>query len=306
MKSQSQKKLIVIAGPTAVGKTSLSIRLAEELKAEIISADSRQFYKEISIGTAKPSFEEMKGIPHHFIDGISVENHYSAGMFEKEVVSFLDEYYGNHDCAILCGGSGMYIDAVCRGMDDFTEIDEHLRLKLNEEVKQNGIEWLQREVEKADPEYYQIVDRQNPARLQRALEVFRATGIPFSKQRKGTIKKRNFSICKILLDTDRNLLYRNINERVDEMMKNGLLDEVRSVYKYRTSKALNTVGYKELFEYLDGYCTLDRAVELIKQNTRRYAKRQLTWFNNDNEYVRFNPADFDKILQFTRKFLNGV
>jgi tRNA dimethylallyltransferase len=283
-----------------VGKTALAIRLAQALNTEVISADSRQFYKEISIGTAKPSTEEMQGIPHHFIDNVSIREHYSAGMFEKDVIAFLGNYFKEHSLAILCGGSGMYIDAVCKGMDTFEEIDEQLRTELNEKIKELGLPWLQQEVEKHDPVYYAQVDKQNPARLQRALEVCLTTGKPYSSQRKGEVKHRDFSICKLLLDTDRPVLYERINQRVDSMMWQGLLEEAISVLSYKHMKALNTVGYKELFDHLEGKCSLERAVELIKQNTRRYAKRQLTWFNNDGEYTRFEQADFDKILQFIR------
>jgi tRNA dimethylallyltransferase len=293
--SPTHKTLIVIAGPTAVGKTALSIDLAKKLQTDILSADSRQFYKELSIGTAKPTGEEMQGVTHHFIDNKSITEHYSAGMFEKDAIALLDEYFKDHAVAIMCGGSGMYIDAVCKGMDTFEETDEQLRAELNEKIKTNGLGWLQQQVKQLDPVYYGQVDKQNPARLQRALEVCIATGRPYSSYRKGEVKKRNFAVCRILLDMDRALLYDRINERVDLMMKQGLLKEAESVFAYRHMKALNTVGYKELFNYMEGKHSLERAVELIKQNTRRYAKRQLTWFNNDAEYRRFEQPAFDKI-----------
>jgi tRNA dimethylallyltransferase len=278
-----------------VGKTALSIDLAKRLQSEILSADSRQFYKELSIGTAKPTEEEMLGVPHHFINNKSITEHYSAGMFEKDAIALLDNYFKEHSFAVMCGGSGMYIDAVCKGMDSFEATDEQLREELNEKIKTNGLGWLQEEVKKLDPVYYEQVDKQNPARLQRALEVCIATGQPYSSYRKGEVKKRDFTICKILLDMDRPLLYERIHERVDVMMKQGLLKEAESVFAYRHMKALNTVGYKELFDYMEGKHSLGRAVELIKQNTRRYAKRQLTWFNNDKEYRRFEQPAFDKI-----------
>ncbi|MDP2387017.1 MAG: tRNA (adenosine(37)-N6)-dimethylallyltransferase MiaA [Bacteroidota bacterium] len=298
MLKKSTKTLIIIAGPTAIGKTALSIELAKKLNTEIISADSRQFYKELTIGTAKPSMLEMQGIPHHFINNVNITEHYSAGMFEKDVLVFLESYFKTHDTIIMCGGSGMYIDAVCNGMDDLTEIKPELREELNKAVKEKGLVWLQEQVKQLDPEYYEQVDVNNPARLQRALEVCLSTGMPYSAQRKGTKKERAFETIKILLNTDREKLYERINKRVDEMMQHGLLDEVKSVLVYKDLKALNTVGYKELFDFLSGKTNLEEAVSLIKQNTRRYAKRQLTWFNNSGGYETFDPTDKTGILEF--------
>ncbi len=298
MLKSSLKTLIIIAGPTAIGKTALSIELAKELNTEIISADSRQFYKELSIGTAKPSQEEMQGITHHFIDNLSITEHYNAGVFENEVIAFLESYFKTHDTIIMCGGSGMYIDAVCNGMDELTEIKPEFREELNKTVKEKGLTWLQEQVKQHDPEYYGQVDTNNPARLQRALEICLSTGLPYSAQRKGTKKERSFSIIKILLNSDREKLYERINIRVDEMMKAGLLDEVKSVLEHKDLKALNTVGYKELFDHLSGKTSLEEAVSLIKQNTRRYAKRQLTWFNNSGGYQTFDPTDKKGVLEF--------
>lgn len=271
---------------------------------DIISADSRQFYKELSIGTAKPSLEEMQGVRHHFIDNVSIADHYNAGMFENDVLELLNRYFQTNNTIIMCGGSGMYIDAVCNGMDDLTEIQAELREKLNREVKEKGLSWLQEQVKQLDPVYYDQVDINNPARLQRALEICRATGKPYSAQRKGQKKERPFGIIKILLNTDREKLYERINLRVDEMMQNGLLNEVKSVLPYKHLKALNTVGYKELFDHLEGKTSLEKAIALIKQNTRRYAKRQLTWFNNSGGYETFDPIDKMNILKFIENAKN--
>lgn len=305
-KKATNKTLIVIAGPTAVGKTALSIKLAKQLGTWIISADSRQFYKELSIGTAKPSKNEMQDVPHYFIDNVSITEHYSAGMFEKDVLAFLESYFKTHDTIIMCGGSGMYIDAVCEGMDELTGIDPAVREELNKTVKEKGLKWLQEQVKQHDPEYYKQVDTNNPARLQRALEVCLSSGGPYSAQRKGTKKERPFGIVKILLNTERDKLYKRINARVDEMINLGLLNEVKSVFPQKELKALNTVGYKELFEYLEGKTTLEEAILLIKQNTRRYAKRQLTWFNNSGGYKSFDPTDESGILRFIENAKNTL
>jgi len=299
----NQKKLIVIAGPTAVGKTAISIQLAKQLNCDIISADSRQVYKELSIGTAKPCPEEMQGVFHHFIDFISIHQHYNAGIFEKDVITFLENYFLKKDVVILCGGTGMYIDAVCNGMDEFQAINEHLRNELTKQYKTKGINWLQEEVEKLDPIFYSVVDKQNPARLLRALEICISTGLPYSSQRKGKAKKRNFSTLKILINDDRIALYNRINKRVDTMIDKGLIEEAKSVYPYKNNKALNTVGYKELFDYFDGKVSLEKAIELIKQNTRNYAKRQLTWFNSDAQYHSFFPTQFNEMMLFLNEKL---
>jgi len=302
----NKKYLIVIAGPTAVGKTAISIQLAKQLNCDIISADSRQVYKELSIGTAKVSEEEMQGVKHHFLDFKSIHEPYNAGMFEKEVIAFLDEYFKTHHVIIMCGGTGMYIDAVCKGMDEFEPIDEKLRNNINESYKQKGITWLQEEVKRLDPVFYETVDQQNPARLTRALEVCLSTGKPYSEQRKGVSKQRNFETIKILLNDDRTTLYERINKRVDIMMQQGLLQEAKEVYPARANKALSTVGYKELFDYFENKYDLERAIELIKQNSRRYAKRQLTWFNNDGEYTSFTPTQVKEILNHIQKQLTKI
>lgn len=292
------KYLIIIAGPTAVGKTSFSIELAKQLNCEIISADSRQIYNEMSIGTAKPTQEEMKGITHHFINHISIHEHYSVGDFEREVITLLDKYFIKNDFMIMCGGTGLYIDAVCNGIDDLTKVDEAIRSKINSNYNQFGLEWLQEQVKLHDPEYFSVVDQKNPARLKRALEVIEVTGNKFSNQRTALVKKRNFIPIKILLNEERELLYKRINDRVDLMIKNGLIEEAKNLLQHKSLNALNTVGYKELFDYFDGKLNLKEATEEIKKNSRRYAKRQLTWFNKSKEYNIFNVLHKDKILEF--------
>jgi tRNA dimethylallyltransferase len=295
------KYLIIIAGPTAVGKTSFSIELAQQLNCEIISADSRQIYTEMSVGTAKPSQEEMKGITHHFINHISIHEHYTVGDFEREVIILLEKYFINNDFIIMCGGTGLYIDAVCNGIDDLAKVDEAIRSKINSNYNQFGLEWLQEQVKLLDPEYFSVVDQKNPARLKRALEVIEATGNKFSNQRTASVKKRNFIPIKILLNEERELLYKRINDRVDLMVKNGLIEEAKNLLQHKSLNALNTVGYKELFSYFDGGFDLNEATEEIKKNSRRYAKRQLTWFNKTKDYSVFNVSNYDKILEFIKK-----
>jgi tRNA dimethylallyltransferase len=245
----------------------------------------------------------MQGVKHHFLDFKSIHEAYNAGMYEKEVLSFLNEYFTTNNVIIMCGGTGMYIDAVCKGMDEFEPVDEKLRNSINESYKQKGLSWLQEEVKRLDPIFYEVVDQQNPARLTRALEVCISTGKPYSEQRKGIAKQRDFETIKILLNDDRATLYDRINKRVDIMMQQGLLNEAKEVYPARANKALSTVGYKELFDYFDEKYDLARAIELIKQNSRRYAKRQLTWFNNDGEYTSYAPTQLDEILNHIQKQL---
>jgi tRNA dimethylallyltransferase len=298
----NSKYLIIIAGPTAVGKTSVSIDLAQKLNCEIISADSRQIYKEMSIGTAKPMQEEMKGITHHFINHISIHEYFTVGDFEREVITLLDKYFIKNDFIIMCGGTGLYIDAVCNGIDDLAKVDEAIRSKINSNYNQLGLEWLQEQVKLHDPEYFSIVDQKNPARLKRALEVIETTGNKFSDQRTASVKKRNFIPIKILLNDDRELLYERINNRVDLMIKNGLIEEAGNLFPHKSLNALNTVGYKELFNYFDGKLDLDEASEEIKKNSRRYAKRQLTWFNKTKDYTIFNVSEKNKILGYINTF----
>jgi tRNA dimethylallyltransferase len=288
-----KKELIVIAGPTAVGKTTVAIKLAQQFKTEIISADSRQFYREMSIGTAKPSAEELSQAKHHFIDSHSVTETFNVGDFEKQSLQLLNELFKTHDKVIMAGGSGLFIQAVTQGFDELPVADAAIRNGLNQELSEKGIQFLQGKLKESDPVYYEQVDLNNPQRLIRALEVFQTTGKPFSSYRKATINKRPFHIIKIGLNLPRDILYQRINQRVDVMIDQGLVEEVRSLLPCRHLNALNTVGYSELFDYLDGKTDLNTAIELIKQNTRRFAKRQLTWFRKDKEIKWYDPNSID-------------
>lgn len=299
MTQHTHKYLIVICGPTAIGKTTLSIKVAKNFNAEIISADSRQFYREMNIGTAKPSQEYLKEVPHHFINNLSIQQqNYSAGRYEKEVIEFLDAYFIKNDVAVMVGGSGLFINAVCSGFDAFEKREEHEVRTIRNFLNQKDLLWLQAEVERLDPEYYSTVDKQNPARLQRALEVIYATGKKYSEQRIGKKAERNFMPVKIGLNTDRHQLYERINQRVDTMMEAGLLEEVKKLYLHRKLRPLQTVGYTELFDFIEDKLTLEEAVALIKQNTRNYAKRQLTWFKKDPGIRWFTPDQDREILEY--------
>lgn len=299
---KSKKKLVVIAGPTAVGKTNISIKLAKQFVTEIISADSRQFYREMKIGTAAPSKEEMNEIQHHFIGNLSVKDEYSAGKFERDCLITLESIFREKDVVIMCGGSGLFIDAVTNGLDKFPKVEPGIRDEINLNFQERGLLWLQEEVKKNDPDYFEIVDKQNHQRLLRALEIYLSSGKPYSNYRKKALKERNFEILKIMLMDDRNILYQKIENRVDRMMENGLLDEVKSLIPYKNFNPLNTVGYKELFDYLDGKLNLEMAVSKIKQNSRRYAKRQITWFRNSANYITYSPSDLDKIIYHINSF----
>ena len=278
-----EKKLIILLGPTGVGKTELSLQMAEELGTEIISCDSRQMYREMKIGTAAPTEEELKRVPHHFIGHLSIHEYYSCGRFEIDALAKCNELFQSHDTVIMTGGSMLYIDAVCKGIDDIPNIDEELRQSLLERYQNEGIENIRQELKILDPDYYKIVDLQNHKRIIHALEVCIQSVKPYSSFRSESVKKRPFTIEKIGLNRPREVLYDRINKRVDIMMENGLLEEAKSLYTFKELNALNTVGYKELFNYFDGIWTLDFAIQMIKQNSRRYAKKQLTWFNRDSE-----------------------
>ena len=293
----AKKYLIVLAGPTASGKTATAIKLAKAFDAEIISADSRQFYKELSIGTAAPTAEELAQVKHHFVHNLSIEDKYDVADYEQDVLSYLNEYFKTKNVAIMTGGSGLFIDAVCNGLDAIPDISEEIRNRVTKMLEIDGLETLQKEVERVDPEYFQIVDKQNPRRLQRALEVFYQTGKPYSTFRQKNAAERDFDIIKVALLWDRTALINRINARVETMMAQGLLDEVKSVYPKRHLNSLNTVGYKELFGYLDGKCTLEQAVEQIKINTRQYAKRQMTWLRKNNDYQWFTIDEVDEIIK---------
>jgi tRNA dimethylallyltransferase len=294
------KTLIVVSGPTASGKTAISIEIAKVFNAEIISADSRQFFRELKIGVAAPSQLELITIKHHFVGHLSISEYYNVSRFETDVIEFLSEYFNTSKFALMVGGSGLYINAVCKGIDDMPDADETLRKQLKEDLEANGLEGLRQQLKDLDPEYYRIVDRNNPNRILRALEVCIATGKPYSSLRSQANKVRDFNVIKIGLIHSRNELIKRIEKRVDLMIDAGLVEEVRSLINYRTVNALNTVGYKEIFQYLDGNCSLDHTIEKIKTNTRRYAKRQLTWFKRDNSINWFHPDEFDKIIDFIK------
>lgn len=292
------KTLIVVVGPTAIGKTDLAIQLAQHFQTEIISADSRQFFKEMEIGTAKPSKNELLAARHHFINSHSITTEFSVGDFEKQAIGLLDNIFTNKDIAILVGGSGLYIQAVCQGFDEIPKASEGVREKWNKIYAEKGIVFLQTSLLNVDPEYYNYVDISNPQRLIRALEVFDTSGKPFSSYRTKNINPRPFNILKVGLNSSRPELYNRINCRVDQMMKQGLIEEVKNLLPYRHLNALNTVGYSELFDYLEGSSTLEDAVEKIKQNTRRFAKRQLTWFNRQDDIKWFAPGKTQDVISW--------
>lgn len=286
------KTLICIVGPTAIGKTFLSLSLASYFDTEIISADSRQFFKEMRIGTAVPSTEELSVAPHHFIQHRSIEEVYSVGDFEREALERLQELFRRKDTVVMVGGSGLYVDAVTKGLDEFPELDPAIRAGLNGELQKKGLESLQKKLAQLDPGYFAEVDKENPHRLIRALEVCIGTGRPYSSFRTQNRKERPFDSILIGLTADRDIIYDRINRRVDEMMETGLLEEARTLYNRKGLNALNTVGYKELFGYLEGTLSLEDAISEIKKNTRRFAKRQLTWFrkNPDIKWFDFTTA----------------
>ncbi|MDD5570511.1 MAG: tRNA (adenosine(37)-N6)-dimethylallyltransferase MiaA [Bacteroidales bacterium] len=284
------KKLIIVVGPTSVGKTEFGILIAEKLNTEIISADSRQFYKELKIGTAAPTEEELKRVKHHFVGHISITDSYNVSKFETDAMMCLTKIFEKNNYAVMVGGSGLYIDAVCKGIDDLPDADEELRARLKEQLKNEGIESIRLMLKKLDPEYYSKVDKANPNRLLRAIEVCLATGKTFSELRSKKPKERNFEIIKIGLNRNREELCEIINKRVDVMIQKGLVDEAKKYHECKNSNALNTVGYKEIFNNLEGKCSLEFAIEKIKTNTRRYAKRQLTWFRKDND-IRWFDAE---------------
>ncbi len=294
----NNNSLIVIIGPTAIGKTTLSIQLAKHFKTEIISADSRQFYKELQIGTAAPSTEELSQIKHHFIHHKSIEDSYNVGAFEKEAIQCLDSLFKTHNVVIMVGGSGLYVDAVTNGLDNFPEVDTSIRETLNIKLKTEGLEPLQNQLKELDLDSFNTIAIDNPHRLIRALEICIGTGLPYSSFLNKEKTKRDFEVITIGLTADRETIYNRINQRVDMMMSEGLLDEVKGLETKQHLNALNTVGYKELFNYLNGEWTLDLAISEIKKNTRRFAKRQLTWFKKDESILWFDhTTDFNTIIE---------
>ncbi len=293
-----QKTLIVIAGPTAIGKTALAVKIAETYQTEIISADSRQFFKEMSIGTAKPSTQELASVTHHFINSHSINEEISVGSFEKQALLKIEELFQTHDVLVMVGGSGLYINAVLYGFDEIPKADLSLRNQLNQQLVDEGIGSLQNQLKALDPTYFNNVDIHNPQRVIRALEVCLTTGKTFSSFRKTQNKKRNFKTILIGLNTDREKLYERINLRVDLMMQEGLLKEVKELQEHQHLNAMKTIGYNEIFNYLNGKCSLESAIDKIKQNTRNFAKRQLTWFRKNDDIVWFDPSHPKEIFDY--------
>lgn len=294
------KNLVVITGPTAVGKTQLCLDLANVLGIPIINADSRQIYRELKTGTAAPTEEQLRQVRHFFVGTLGLDDYYSASMYEQQVMALLDELFKDSDYALLSGGSMMYIDAVCNGIDDIPTVDEETRTMMKRRLADEGLEALCEELQRLDPEHYDIVDRKNPRRVVHALEICHMTGQTYTSFRTSQRKERPFRIIKIGLTRPREEIYQRINSRVDQMMADGLLEEARQLYNKRHLNALNTVGYKEMFAYLDGTWTLEEAVERLKGNTRRYARKQLTWFKKDPDVVWFHPDDIDKITDYIK------
>ena len=299
------KTLFVLIGPTGVGKTALSLSIAEMLGCDIVSADSRQMYADLKIGTAAPTGKELARVRHHFVGQLALTDYYSAARYEEEVIKCLNNLFLANDHALLTGGSMMYVDAVCKGIDDIPTVDEETRAFMMERYDKEGLEPLCAELRLLDPEYYRIVDLKNPKRVIHALEICHMTGRTYTSYRTQSCKERPFRIVKIGLRREREELYERINRRVDIMMEEGLLDEVKSVLPYRHLNSLNTVGYKELFMYLDGEWSLDFAIEKIKQNSRIYSRKQMTWFKRDTDIHWFHPDDKDEILQFVRLHTQG-
>jgi tRNA dimethylallyltransferase len=290
--------LLVVLGPTGVGKSAISIQLAKYYQTEIISADSRQFYKELSIGTAVPSVDELKEVPHHFIQTKSIFDYYNVSAYENEALELIGKLFQSKDLLILTGGSMLYIDTICKGIDDIPTVDPEIREEVIDWYVTNGIEALRERLLEVDPEYYHIVDLNNHKRMLHAVEIHQMTGLPFSSFRKNTKRERPFRIIKIGINQDREILYDRINARVLKMMEAGLLEEAKTVYLHRKLNSLNTVGYKELFAHFDGECTLDESVDLIQRNTRKYARKQLTWFRRDQEIQWFEPQQFTEIVEY--------
>lgn len=294
----NKKTLIVLIGPTGVGKTDLSIKIAEKYGSPIISADSRQLYSDLKIGTAAPTEEYLKRVKHYFVGTLKLTDYYSAAQYESEVISLLEELFKSNNTILLTGGSMMYIDAICKGIDDIPTVDSETRQMMMEKYEKEGLDRLCAELKLLDPEYYSTVDLKNPKRVIHALEICYMTGKTYTSFRTGNKKKRPFDIIKIGLCRDREELYERINKRVDIMIKEGLVDEVKSVYEYRNLNSLNTVGYKEIIQYLEGNCTLEFAIEKIKQNSRIYSRKQMTWFKRDNDITWFHPDKEEEIMEF--------
>ena len=296
------KTLVVVLGPTGVGKTELCLNIAKHLKSPIINADSRQIFAEIPIGTAAPTQEQQREVLHYFVGNHNVTDYYSAAMFEEDAMSIIDKLFKEkHNSVLMSGGSMMYIDAVCKGIDDIPTIDENTREKLKNDFEKNGLDKLVEKLKVLDPEHWQIVDKKNPRRVIHALEICMMTGKTYTSFRKNTNKKRPFNILKIGLNRDREELYERINKRVLNMIDAGLINEVSKLYNFRNLNSLNTVGYKEIFDYLDGLLTLDESIRQIQSNSRRYMRKQLTWFRRDDSIKWFNPNNVEEILKYIDK-----
>jgi tRNA dimethylallyltransferase len=296
----SKKYLVLVVGPTAVGKTELCVSLAQKLQCDIISCDSRQFYKEMEIGTAKPSLSEMGGVTHHFINSHSITQTYSAGDYERDVEALLATYFVERDVVIMTGGSGLFVKAITEGLDDMPAAPAELRAQLMQDLADNGVIFMQEKLKELDPVAYENMDIWNHQRVVRALEVCMHTGKPFSSFKNNLSKKRDYEIIKIGIQRPREELYERINLRVDGMIAKGLLDEVKSLQAFESHNALQTVGYKEVFGYFKNEYDFTAMVELLKRNTRRYAKRQITWFNNQDSFTWFSPKQFEEILAFVK------
>lgn len=298
-----QKTVIILVGPTAVGKTSIAISIAKQFQTEIISADSRQCFKELKIGVARPSDEELKEVPHHFIASHSITGNINAAFFEKYAIQKVNDLFKSHDVVMMVGGTGLYIKAFCEGLDDIPSIDESIRNKIIENYESNGLSWLQEELKKKDPGFYKVGEIQNPQRMMRALEVIQSTGQSILSYRSYKKVTRDFRIIKIGLELPKEELHYNINSRVDKMINDGLIEEVKSLLGYRDVNALQTVGYSEIFEHLDGEISLESAIEKIKKNTRQYAKRQMTWFKKDKEINWADAKQRDEITGMAQKLV---
>uniref|UniRef100_UPI003217BD7D tRNA (adenosine(37)-N6)-dimethylallyltransferase MiaA n=1 Tax=uncultured Draconibacterium sp. TaxID=1573823 RepID=UPI003217BD7D len=292
------KTLVVLTGPTGIGKTSVGIKIAQHFNTEIISSDSRQIFKELSIGTAVPEPHELAAVKHHFIQTHSITENYNASRYETEALEVLDNLFKTRDVVIMVGGSMLYIDAICKGIDVMPDADPEIRASLKKQLEENGLESLRLQLKTLDPDYYKTVDLKNPNRIIHALEISIQTGKPYSSFRSNKDKERPFSIVKIALNCDRELLHKRINLRVDEMVKAGLEEEVRTVYPQKQLNSLNTVGYRELFACFDGEITQEKAIELIKRNSRRYARKQITWFRKDETVTWFQPTQVQEIIRF--------
>ena len=293
-----KKRLIVLIGPTGVGKTELSLSMAEYFNTPIISADSRQIYSDLKIGTAAPTEEQLSRVKHYFVGTLKLDDYYSAAQYETDVMEKLEELFQTHSTVVLTGGSMMYIDAVCKGIDDIPTVDKETREIMINRYEQEGLDTLCAELKLLDPEYYNIVDLKNHKRVIHALEICYMTGKTYTSFRKASKKERPFEIIKIGLTRDREELYQRINQRVDMMVADGLIDEAKSVYPFKGLNSVNTVGYKELFNYFDGNYTLEEAIDKIKQNSRIYSRKQMTWFKRDEEITWFNPEQKDEIMKF--------